>query len=98
MNSDEFRDFRWIETINKEFKDAVAQANRPTSEPKRATISIALHKTSKRDRSKLFCNKALAQQNARRTKKEVKQKQEMIMNALQKSEKKQKTNRAQLGL
>lgn len=98
MNSDEFRDFRWIETINKEFKDAVAQVNWPTSEPKRATISIALHKTSKRDRSKLFCNKALAQQNARRTKKEVKQKQEMIMNALQKSEKKQKTNRAPLGL
>lgn len=38
----------------------------------------------------MFCNKALAQQNARRTKKEVKQKQEMIMNALQKSEKKAK--------
>lgn len=91
-------DLWWIETINKEFKAAVAQANGPISEPKRATISIALHKTSKRDRSKLFCNKVLAQENARRTKNEVRQKQEMIMNALQKSEEKQKTNRAQLDL
>ena len=83
-----------IETINKEFKGAMEQADRYISESEEDTLSTISHQSSKRNQ--LSWKEYLTQEHVRRITKEVKQKQMKLINAQKELEDKYKSERAQL--
>ena len=83
-----------IETINKEFKGVMEQADRYISESEEDTLSTISHQSSKRNQ--LSWKEYLTQEHVRRITKEVKQKQMKLINAQKELEDKYKSERAQL--